>query len=321
MMYTPLKMRPCYKGYLWGGTRLKTEYGKWDAPEITAESWELSAHSDGMSTVENGPLAGKTLVDLAELNRMGYWGKACGEGAFPILIKLIDAKENLSIQVHPSDETADVSLGETGKTELWYILDCQPQSCIYLGFSQKVTREQFLASARDGSILERLNRVPVSRGDVFYVLPGVIHAIGSGILIAEIQRNSNTTFRIYDYGRRGADGAERPLHLERAAQTLNYAPLIPETCRANNSVTFPEFCLSEMYSCPWFHSYCADVYRELDLRCDGLSFQHLLCTDGTGEIVTKDGRSAFQRGDSWFLPAAMGFYKIRGKCRFLLTRL
>ena len=319
-MYTPLKMRPCYKDYLWGGTRLKTEFGKRDAPTVTAESWELSAHPDGLSSVEDGPLAGKTLLDLAALNRTGFWGTDCESGEFPMLIKLIDAQKDLSVQVHPSDKTAIAAFGERGKTELWYVMDCKPQSFLYLGFSRRISREEFLSRARDGSICDALNRVPVSRGDVFYILPGTVHAIGAGILVAEIQRNSNTTFRIYDYNRRGADGKERPLHLERAAQALNYEPLFPETCRANNRVFFPEFRLSEMYSCQWFRSYCVDVYREVELYCDGRSFQHLLCTEGAGEILTERGEWPFQRGDSWFLPAALGLYKVRGQCRFLLSR-
>ena len=320
-MYMPLKMCPCYKDYLWGGTRLKTEFGKLNAPDITAESWELSAHPDGISSVESGPLAGKTLLDLAALDRRGYWGRDCQDGEFPLLVKLIDARETLSVQVHPSDRTAVAALGERGKTELWYIMDCKPHSFIYLGFSRRISREQFLSRAKNGSICEVINRVPVSRGDVFYILPGTIHAIGGGILIAEIQRNSNTTFRIYDYRRRGPDGKERPLHLERAAETLNYEPVVPETCRANNRVFFPEFRLSEMYSCPWFRSYCVDVYQEMELCCDGRSFQHMLCTEGAGEILTARGKWTFSRGDSWFFPAALGVYKIRGRCRFLLTRV
>lgn len=173
--YTPLRMRPCYKEYLWGGSRLKKEFHKADAPEVTAESWELACHPDGASTVAEGPLAGVTLARLEELDRPGFWGRDCTGGEFPILVKLIDAERALSVQVHPSDTTA--LLGERGKAEMWYVVDCEPQAFLYLGFSRRITQEEFLNKAEDGTICDVLNRVPVARGDVFYITPGTIHAI------------------------------------------------------------------------------------------------------------------------------------------------
>ena len=191
MNYTPLKLRPCYKESLWGGSRLKREFNKADAPEVAAESWELSCHPDGLSRIKGGPHDGADLVSMGALDRDGFWGRACPAGEFPLLVKLIDARRELSVQVHPSDETA--LPGERGKAEMWYIVDCAPQAALYLGFSRKISREEFLHRAEDGTVCQVLNRVPVSRGDVFYILPGTIHAIGAGILIAEIQQNSNTT--------------------------------------------------------------------------------------------------------------------------------
>lgn len=321
MIYTPLKMRPCYKEYPWGGTRLRTEFGKRDAPLVTAESWELSAHPDGITSIASQPFIGQSLLDLERQNRLAFWGSNCADEKFPLLVKLIDARDNLSVQVHPSDRTAIPELGEEGKTELWYIVDCKPRSYIYLGFARKLSKEQFLKRAKEGSICDLLNRVPVSPGDVFYIISGTIHAIGAGIVIAEIQRNSNTTFRIFDYHRKGNDGKERTLHLERAAAVLNYEPLLPESCRANNQIIFPEFQLSEMFSCRWFRSYCVDVRQEVRLHCDGFSFQHLLCVDGNGEILTEHGAWPIRKGDSWFLPAAMGIFCLRGRCRCLLSRI
>lgn len=317
-MYTPLKMQPCYKEYLWGGTRLKREFGKPDAPEVTAESWELAGHPDGSSRVAEGPLAGKT---LAELDRESFWGTQCPEGEFPILVKLIDAQKDLSIQVHPSERTALAEQGEQGKAEMWYVVDCAPQSFIYFGFSRKVTREEFLGRARDGSICQILNRVPVTRGDVFYILPGTIHAIGAGIVIAEIQQSSNTTFRVYDYGRKGPDGQPRALHLERAAEVVSYEPIVPQECRANSGVSFPEFTMAEMFSCRYFRAHRLDVRRSVELCCDGRSFQHLLCVEGSGAIQVDGADWSFVRGDSYFLPAALGEYKIQGKCRMLLSHV
>lgn len=319
MNYMPLKMKPCYKSYLWGGSKLKRAYRKQDAPDRTAESWELSCHPDGMSTVAEGPYAGRTVQELGALDRWGFWGTDCGV-EFPILVKLIDAEKDLSIQVHPSDQTALAELGECGKAEMWYIVDCEPQSCIYYGLSQKMTREEFRRRAQEGSICQVLNRVQVSRGDVFYILPGTIHAIGSGLVVAEIQQNSNTTFRVWDYQRRGADGKPRPLHLERALEVLSYEPVVPEECRANSGAFFSEFGITEMFSCRYFQAYRIDVRGSVCLRCDGRSFQHLLCVEGKGEIRSGEGGYPFQRGDSFFMPAALGEYKIEGDCRILLSR-
>ena len=162
-MIYPMRLHPCYKEYLWGGTRLKTEYGKTDAPEITAESWELAAHMDGTCKVENGPLAGMSIPELGTLDHRGIWGTDCKETVFPLMVKLIDAKKDLSIQVHPSDETALRENGEQGKAEMWYIADCEPQAFLYFGFSKQISKEEFLHRAEDGSICEVLNRVPVAR--------------------------------------------------------------------------------------------------------------------------------------------------------------
>lgn len=321
MKYSPMKMHPCYKEYLWGGTRLKNEYGKKDAPPVTAESWELASHRDGVSTVAEGPFAGKTLLELAQIDRSGFWGTQCPNGEFPLLIKLIDAKSDLSIQVHPSDITARIELGECGKAEMWYIVDCEPQAGIYYGFSRKITEQEFRQRAQDGSICEALNWVPVQKGDVFYILPGTIHAIGAGVVIAEIQQNSNTTFRVYDYQRKDKTGNMRPLHLERASQVLNYNPVVPEECKANNVTLFSDFTLTEMFACRYFRAYKVDVHEKISLTCDGTSFHHVLCVGGEGILLYQDQSFSLTKGDSYFMPANLGNYQITGECRVLLSRL
>lgn len=321
MIYTPLKMKPCFKSYLWGGSRLRREFSKTDAPALTAESWELACHAAGSSVVADGPLAGSSIDELGGLSHDGFWGRSCAQDGFPILVKLIDAEKDLSIQVHPSDETALRGFGEQGKSELWYIVDCVPQSYVYYGFSEKVSEAGFLRRARDGTICEVLNRVPVSKGDVFYILPGTIHAIGAGIVAAEIQQNSDTTFRVYDYCRKGPDGQPRRLDLERAASVLDYAPVVPEECRANSCAAFPGFTLAEMFSCRYFRAYRIDVHPVVQLVCDGGSFQHLLCVEGAGVICCGGNQYPLRRGDSYFMPAALGEYRIQGSCRVLLSRI
>ena len=321
IIYTPIKLAPCYKEYLWGGTKLKTSYGKLDAPDITAESWELSCHPDGQCTVAEGEWKGKSIQELGTLDRTGFWGRNCPKGEFPILVKLIDAKKDLSIQVHPSDDTALLELGEHGKAEMWYIVDCEPQASIYFGFSERITEEELLRRAEDGTICQVLNRVPVSPGDVFYILPGTIHAIGAGIVIAEIQQNSNTTFRVYDYQRKGVDGKLRPLHLERAMSVLDYTPILPEECKANSSVTFEEFTMDEMFSCKYFRAYSIDIRDKITLCCNGKSFHHLLCVGGNGTIMCNGKNYPIRCGQSYFMPAALGEYEIHGACRVLLSRV
>lgn len=316
-MYAPMKMTPVYQEYLWGGRRLKHEFGKADAPETTAESWELASRSDGESRTPDG----RTIAELGRSDRDGFWGSDCRSEKFPLLVKLIDAQKALSIQVHPSNETALVERGEQAKAEMWYIVDCQPQAYLYYGFSQRVTKQEFLERARDGSICQVLNRVPVAKGDVFYIQPGTIHAIGAGIMLAEIQQNSNTTLRVYDYQRLGTDGTLRPLHLERAAQVMDYTPVIPQECRANCGVSFPAFTMAEMFTCQSFRAYRIDVRESIMLLCDGRSFQHVLCVEGSGRIRTESGSYPFGRGESFFMPAALGKYEIRGRCRVLISRI
>lgn len=316
-MLEPLKLQPVYKEYIWGGDRLRQKYGKAGAPEQTAESWELACREDGMSLVAEGPYRGMTLEQLGRENRQSFWGQRCLTDKFPLLVKLIDAKRDLSVQVHPSDQNARP--GEEGKAELWYVVDCEPHASIYFGFSRKISREEFEQRARDGTICQVLNRVPVSRGDVFYILPGTVHSIGAGLLIAEVQQNSNTTFRIYDYCRLDSGGKPRALHIHRAAEVASLEPIVPEECRANSIASFPEFTMTELFSCRYFSTYRLDVWAQVELKCDGETFQHLMCVEGEGEILTESGAYPLYRGDSYFLPAELGNYRLAGECRLLLS--
>ena len=297
MELTPLKLHPAYKEYLWGGHRLRAAYHKEDAPEITAESWELAQRPEGVSVVEGGTLAGRTLDDLAALDREAFWGKNCADmREFPLLAKLIDARKDLSIQVHPSDETALRDRGEAGKAEMWYIVDCDENAGIYFGFAREITAEEFRRRAEDGTICEVLNRVPVKKGDAFFILPGTIHAICAGILVAEIQQNSDTTFRVYDYRRRGA-------------------------CQPLGVTAHAGWTETALYACDYFSAARLDVETRAALTCGGDSFRHLLCVEGEGAVVHGGVRYPLRQGDSYFLPAALGDYAVEGQCRVLLSRV
>lgn len=317
----PLLMKPAYKDYLWGGLKLKTEYGKTDGPDIIAESWELADHLDGSSIVNNGPLSGKTLGELAQIDRERIWGTKYKGDRFPVMVKLIDAKEKLSVQIHPSDECAIADNNEFGKAELWYIIDCERKAYIYLGLKKHVSRNDLTDSLRNGTICELLNKVYVNKGDVFFVYPRTIHAIGSGVVIAEIQQNSNTTFRLYDYNRKDKNGNYRTLHLKRALEIADIEATIPGKCRSTGIMNFEGFNMMEMYEGEQFRAYKVDIFSKITLFCDGTSFQHILCVEGKGHIIHQGRKYEIEAGTSYLMPAAANEYGIKGECRVLLSRL
>ena len=294
-----LKLKPACKDYLWGGTRLMKEFGKAFAGERLAETWELSCHPDGPSIVENGPYAGSTLNEYILMEGRKVTGtKSCQYEQFPILIKFIDAREDLSIQVHPGDSFALEHEGQYGKTEMWYIVDCEEGASLYYGFSREVSAEEFAQRIENKTLLEVLNKVEVQKGDVLFIEPGTIHAIGAGNVIAEIQQNSNVTYRVFDYGRLGADGKPRPLHVEKALAVTDRRPA--------PALDFGD----HLGDCRYFTT---DGYQG-DFRgdCDGTSFHALLFTDGQGSLTCGGETREVRKGQCWFLPAGSGEYQVAG---------
>lgn len=316
----PLKLQPAFKDYLWGGERLKTEYGKRTGLSPLAESWELSCHRDGPSVIADGPYAGKTLAEYVAKNPACLGTKHKG-GAFPVLIKLIDAAKPLSVQVHPDDGYAQRVEGEPGKTELWYVVDAAPGAALYYGFSKEITREEAEKRIADGTLTDVLNAVPVKAGDVFFIEAGTVHTIGAGVLVAEIQQNSNTTYRVFDYGRLGADGKPRALHVEKA---LDVAKLCPPK-RPAGPMGGPETngCLTStlLAECDSFTTRLLSVTGSAPLCAGAESFHSLLCLDGEGAVIWDGKAVAFQKGDSLFLPAGLGDYRIAGGAKLILTTL
>ena len=201
-----LKLKPSGKDYIWGGHKLVDNYGKEMTGDRLAETWELSCNPDGPSFVANGEDAGKTLRQYIEEHGKKVLGTNCERFEdFPILTKFIDAQDNLSIQVHPDNEYALKNEGQYGKTEMWYVVDAEEGACLYHGFNREISKDEFAKRIEEDTLLEVLNKVPVHKGDVFFIEAGTIHAIGKGLIIAEIQQNSNVTYRVYDYGRVGKD--------------------------------------------------------------------------------------------------------------------
>ncbi len=314
-----IKLKPAFKDYIWGGTRLRDDFGKDCDFEKVAESWELSCHKDGNSIVANGGYAGMTLTEYIEKAGRSVLGTDCEKfDSFPILIKLIDAKDNLSVQVHPNNEYAQRVEGEYGKTEMWYVVDCDEGAELLYGFKHEITKEEFANRIADNTLLEVTNAVPVKKGDVFFIEAGTLHAIGKGILIAEIQQNSNTTYRIYDYGRVGNDGKPRELHVEKAKDVtvLGPAKQYPETPAEEKD----GYKIKLLSSCEYFTAYRVDIESKAVLEADEKSFNSILVLEGEPEIIADDIVKA-KKGDSIFISAGTGKYTVEGKCRFVLTKV
>ena len=316
-----VKLSPFVADNIWGGTRLITEYGIKTDKDPAAEAWVLSCHPAGPSTVLNGKFEGKTSqeVYLADKSICGTKGEKYE--FFPLLIKFIDAKRDLSIQVHPDDEYAMRVEGEFGKTEAWYILDCEPDAELILGFNRNVTVEEFKKAAQSDAMMDICNRVKVKKGDVFFIESGTMHAICKGILLAEVQQNSNTTYRIYDYGRLGKDGKPRELHVDKAADvTKPCPPSIPDSSKREVE-KFDNATRSKLTSCDLFTMYELSVNGEYSSVCDEQSFVSLLCLEGSAEIECADEKLTMKKGESIFIPANKGKFTINGNVKILETRL
>ena len=305
-----IKLTPACKDYLWGGEKLRQDYGIQSQLHPLAEAWVLSCHPDGPSVVATGPLAGKTLPEYIQEKGLGCLGADCEKFTdFPILAKFIDAKGDLSIQVHPSNEYALAHEHQFGKTEMWYVLDCEPGATLYYGFQHQISREEFQQRIQDNTLTEVLNAVPVEKGDLFFIPAGTLHAIRKGIVVAEIQQNSNVTYRIYDYGRVGAHGQPRQLHIQQGLEVTQRTPPQPD----------PDF-HGHLAQCPYF---TVDVMEgRFTLDCGPESFVSVLVLEGTGILWEGDESMSLRKGESLFIPAGAGQCRLEGdglKC--LVTRV
>ncbi len=308
----PIKLKPAFKDYLWGGTRLRDDFGKDCDFDKVAESWELSCHKDGNSVVAEGEFSGLTLAEYIEKQGKGVLGTNCEKfDNFPILIKLIDAKDNLSVQVHPDNDYALRVEGEYGKTEMWYIVDCDEGASLLYGFKNEISKEEFRERIENNTLLEVTNSVPVKKGDVFFIRSGTLHAIGKGILIAEIQQNSNTTYRIYDYGRVGADGKPRQLHIDKAVEVTQLCPATPYP--QSEPVIMEDGNWSEklLSSCEYFTVHALDIKNRAWIEATEKSFVHILVVDGSCTFSSANvSAMPLKKGDSLFVPAGFGGFEL-----------
>ena len=316
----PVKLKAACKDYIWGGTRLRTEYHQQSSADKIAESWMLSAHPDGPSTIVNGECAGMLLPDYFAKAGHSVFGTDCAEFPdFPVLIKLIDAKDKLSVQVHPDDAYARAHGEPFGKTEMWYIIANEPGASLYYGFDHKITKDEFKKRIKENTVEEVLNKVPVHPGDVFFIESRTLHAIGAGILLAEIQQSSNLTYRIYDYGRLGKDGKPRQLHIPQALDVTRLDHPTRPTHPQGSREKLGGCSRILLASCDIFTVYEMEI-NEYQLDANEKSFNSLICIGGEAKLL-KGGKEelSFCKGDSIFIPAGYGKYTVKGNCHVLMT--
>ena len=285
-----VRLIPSLKDFLWGGTRLKEEFGKNCDLEKVAESWELSVHRSGESIVAQ---TGQPLSAFLK-EHPGFLGKE--HDSLDILIKFIDARDNLSLQVHPDEKYANENENQHGKTEMWYIIDASEDASIIFGMKDQLTREQFRQAISDNTILEHVNCVPVRKGDYCLIQAGTLHAVGRGCLIAEIQQSSDVTYRVYDYDRRDKDGNPRQLHIEKAIDVTNLVPF--ESGVRNTEGRTTVMADNELFTVV-YHPMSA----KLVLKTSPASFTAVIFTDGSGSITHGSLTRHYTKGDTWLISA------------------
>lgn len=317
-----LKLQPCGKDYLWGGTRLRDEYGKKIDMIPLAETWECSVHPDGPSVIANGKFKGQTLARVLK-QHPEYLGTKVKNGKLPVLVKFIDAKKNLSIQVHPDDEYAWEHEGDNGKTEMWYVIDAEENASLIYGFKHKVTEEILRNAVETGTLEKHLQTVKVHKGDVYYVSAGTVHGIGAGILIAEIQESSNITYRVYDYERVDKDGQKRELHFDNAVQVMDMDVASDARQKPRMVKHYPGCSRELLCRCKYFETERIQVTKAFSFSVREESFQVLMCLNGWGQVETMDAEQKpmrFGKGETLFLPARLGKCMVVGDAAMLKIR-
>ncbi len=316
----PIIFNPDYKELVWGGTKLRTLFNKPIPYENTGESWEIASHKNGHSVVKDGRFKGLTLRELLVQHGDVVVGKKYGDrDKFPLLVKLIDAKADLSVQVHPDDLYAGLHEdGELGKSEAWLVLDVEPGGRLVIGLAEGVTKEKFREAVKNNTIESCLNQLQVKAGDVINIPAGLLHAIGSGVLLAEIQQNSDTTYRVYDWNRVGLDGKSRELHVAKSLDTIDFEDKHSTKPTKGSTVKFEGY----GHTCYIINQYfsfetidVASVYS--DSREE--AFEIFMVLDGDGVLKGKFGEVKVAKGDSLLIPITMNTYSFEGTMKLLKT--
>ncbi len=309
-----LKLAPYISETIWGGKKLIDDFGITTEKANAAEGWMLSCLDMGPSIVTNGEFAGKPLPEVVGIS--SAW---CGKNIkkfkeFPVLIKFIDAMDDLSVQVHPTKDYCEKTGRGRSKTECWYIIDCEEGASLLLGFKEKISKDEFKAAIEDGTLVEKLGRVPVKPGDFFFIEAGTLHAICKGVLLAEVQEGSNTTYRIFDYNRLGKDGKPRELHIADAVEVTKTEPY-----------SQPDFSYEEdktlLADCDLFRVHKWDVDGEFRGIATEESFVSLLIMAGEGTLTCGAETLVIKKGDSVFIPAGFGEFTVGGRLQILETEI
>ncbi|NMP36502.1 MAG: class I mannose-6-phosphate isomerase [Clostridiales bacterium] len=317
----PLELEPVLKDIIWGGERLKNEFGFNTALDKIAEAWVLTCRNEGDNKILNGECSGMLMSEYTAKYGKAALGSASEKyGDFPLLIKLIDAKKDLSVQVHPDDEYARRVENSFGKTEAWYILDCDEGAQLVYGFKNEITKQQFREAIENNTLMDCVNTVKVKKGDVFFIDSGTLHAIGSGILLAEVQQNCNTTYRVYDYNRL-ENGKPRELHVDKAVDVTKTVPPQRGGEPEGESVDIGGCTLTALTSCEFFSMELMQVESSVCIEPDGTSFISLLALSGEGVLTCGDTEIKLKKGTSVFVPAQCPRIKIEGKTEILRSML
>lgn len=319
-----VRLEPAFKDNLWGGTKIRDVYGKKCDYDVIGESWELSAHPDGQSRIAEGRYKGMLFNEYLNIIGKDALGWKCqAQDRFPILIKFIDAKQALSIQIHPDDEYALENENEYGKNEMWYVVDSEPGAYLYCGLSRDASRDEIEERIANNTITDILNRVDVKAGDVVMVKAGTIHAIGAGVFICEIQQNSNSTYRMYDYDRRDKFGNPRELHIKKALDVVDTHKYVKDNKSEIVIARNEHFVEERLVQCKYFEVYKYEISDEARIAVDEASFVSVLFITGSGTIQTDDFEKVmpFNAGDSFFISAGLRYIIVKGQATMIVTRV
>ena len=311
MNLSPIKTTPCYKSMPWGGTLLNEQYGKHSTFPVTGESWEAADHFNGKTPACGGAYDGMDFSQIIDaMGADAFLGRKTTSGHFPLLFKLIDAREKLSVQVHPNDAYAKRD-GDLGKTEMWIVLQSEPGAGLYLGFEEAISKETYQALIEKNELESALHFVPASVGDTFFLPPGLVHAIGAGLVIAEIQQSSDATYRVYDWGRMGLDGKPRQLHIAKALDVTNTA--LKGECSTPLTLDAGGAKIDMIKACPLFAAQRIRLADSCALNTNGDSFSILFCASGSLSVSTCDGAVTLEKGMTAVIPAAAHAFSLHGK--------
>lgn len=311
----PLQFKPIFKERIWGGTKLETVLYKPITSKITGESWELSTVDGDVSVVNNGIFIGKSLLELIDKFPAEVLGtkvyKQFGK-QFPLLFKYLDAREDLSIQVHPNDALAKERHNSFGKTEMWYVMQADDNARLIVGFKETSNAKEYVENLEHKTLLNLLDSVNVTSGDVFFLETGTVHAIGAGLLVAEIQQTSDITYRLYDFDRLDVQGNQRELHVDLALDAINY-----NRVEAKKNYTKKENTSNLMVDCRYFTTNFIPLMGTINIQKSNTSFTVYMCTEGQFSLVVGNTAYTYRRGDTVLIPASLAHYQLNGAASIL----